>query len=54
LDNHQCTPLQPGAIARLQSKDYTDKYRAPGVTITLVGIEFSRDVVRLEAAAPVL
>jgi len=41
------------AIAQLQSKGYADKYRAPGVTITLVGIEFSRDarnLVRFEAA----
>jgi hypothetical protein len=41
------------AIAQLQSKGYADKYRAPGVTITLVGIAFSRDarnLVRFETA----
>jgi hypothetical protein len=41
------------AIAQLQSKCYADKYRATDVTITLVGIEFSRDarnLVRFETA----
>jgi hypothetical protein len=27
----------------LQLKGYADKYREPGVAITLVGIEFSRE-----------
>jgi hypothetical protein len=31
------------ALAQLQAKGYADKYREPGVTITLVGIEFSRE-----------
>jgi len=31
------------AIAQLQRKGYAEKYRAPGVTISLVGIEFSRE-----------
>ncbi|MEB3328423.1 MAG: ATP-binding protein [Candidatus Sericytochromatia bacterium] len=31
------------ALAQLQAKGYAQKYRAPGVTLTLVGIEFSRD-----------
>jgi len=41
------------AIAQLQAKGYADKYRATGITITLVGIEFSRDtrnLVRFETA----
>jgi hypothetical protein len=32
-----------GALAQLQAKAYADKYREPGVSITLVGIEFSRE-----------
>ncbi len=31
------------ALAQLQAKGYADKYREPGVSITLVGIEFSRE-----------
>jgi hypothetical protein len=31
------------ALAQLQLKGYADKYREPGVSITLVGIEFSRE-----------
>jgi hypothetical protein len=31
------------ALAQLQLKGYAEKYREPGVTITLVGIEFSRE-----------
>jgi hypothetical protein len=31
------------ALAQLQAKGYVDKYREPGVSITLVGIEFSRE-----------
>jgi hypothetical protein len=31
------------ALAQLQLKAYAEKYREPGVTITLVGIEFSRE-----------
>jgi hypothetical protein len=42
------------ALAQLQAKRYAEKYRAPGVTVTLVGVEFSRDqrnVVGFEVAA---
>jgi hypothetical protein len=41
------------ALERLQSKGYAEKYRQLGVTVTLVGIEFSREqrnVVGLEVA----
>ncbi|MEB3195944.1 MAG: AAA family ATPase [Candidatus Sericytochromatia bacterium] len=31
------------ALAQLQARGYAEKYRAPGVTVTLVGIEFSRE-----------
>ncbi|MEB3330798.1 MAG: AAA family ATPase, partial [Candidatus Sericytochromatia bacterium] len=31
------------ALAQLQAKGYAEKYRAPGVPVTLVGIEFSRE-----------
>jgi hypothetical protein len=31
------------ALAQLQARGYAEKYREPGVTITLVGVEFSRD-----------
>ncbi|MEB3221024.1 MAG: ATP-binding protein [Candidatus Sericytochromatia bacterium] len=31
------------ALAQLQAKGYAEKYREPGVTVTLVGIEFSRE-----------
>ena len=31
------------ALAQLQAKGYADKYKAPGVNITLIGIEFSRE-----------
>jgi hypothetical protein len=31
------------ALAQLQTRGYAEKYREPGVTITLVGIEFSRE-----------
>jgi hypothetical protein len=31
------------ALAQLQLKGYAEKYREPGVAITLVGIEFSRE-----------
>ncbi len=31
------------ALAQLQAKGYAEKYRAPGVTIALIGVEFSRD-----------
>jgi hypothetical protein len=31
------------ALEQLQSKGYAEKYRGPGVIITLIGIEFSRD-----------
>ena len=42
------------ALAQLQAKGYAEKYRAPGVTVTLVGVEFSREkrnVVGFEVAA---
>ncbi|MEB3221911.1 MAG: PD-(D/E)XK nuclease domain-containing protein, partial [Candidatus Sericytochromatia bacterium] len=42
------------ALAQLQAKGYAEKYREPGVTVTLVGIEFSREernVVAFEVAA---
>ncbi len=32
-----------GALAQLQLRGYADKYREPGIIITLVGIEFSRE-----------
>ncbi|MEB3204751.1 MAG: ATP-binding protein [Candidatus Sericytochromatia bacterium] len=41
------------ALAQLQAKGYADKYRQQGVTVTLVGIEFSsaqRNVVGFEVA----
>jgi hypothetical protein len=41
------------ALAQLQARGYADKYRAPGVTVTLVGVEFSREarnVVAFEVA----
>ncbi|MEB3222416.1 MAG: PD-(D/E)XK nuclease domain-containing protein, partial [Candidatus Sericytochromatia bacterium] len=41
------------ALAQLQAKGYAEKYREPGVTVTLVGIEFSREernVVAFEVA----
>ncbi|MEB3195812.1 MAG: PD-(D/E)XK nuclease domain-containing protein, partial [Candidatus Sericytochromatia bacterium] len=31
------------ALAQLQAKGYAEKYRAPGLPVTLVGIEFSRE-----------
>ncbi|MEB3197923.1 MAG: ATP-binding protein [Candidatus Sericytochromatia bacterium] len=31
------------ALAQLQARGYSEKYREPGVTVTLVGIEFSRE-----------
>jgi hypothetical protein len=31
------------ALVQLQSKGYAEKYRAPGVTVTLIGVEFSRE-----------
>jgi hypothetical protein len=31
------------ALAQLQARGYAEKYRAPGTTITLVGIDFSRE-----------
>ncbi len=31
------------ALAQLQARGYAEKYRAPGVTVTLVGVEFSRE-----------
>ncbi|MEB3327770.1 MAG: PD-(D/E)XK nuclease domain-containing protein, partial [Candidatus Sericytochromatia bacterium] len=31
------------ALAQLQAKGYAEKYKKPGVTVTLVGIDFSRD-----------
>ncbi len=43
-----------GALAQLQAKGYAEKYRAPGVTVTLVGVEFSRaqrNLVGFEVAA---
>ncbi|MYB38488.1 MAG: ATP-binding protein [Gammaproteobacteria bacterium] len=42
------------AMAQLQDRGYADKYRAPGVTVHLVGVEFSsesRNVVAFEHAA---
>ncbi len=42
------------ALAQLQAKGYAEKYRAPGVTVTLVGVEFSRaqrNLVGFEVAA---
>ncbi len=42
------------ALAQLQSRGYAEKHRAPGVTVTLVGVEFSkvaRNVVGFEVAA---
>ena len=42
------------ALAQLRAKGYAEKYRAPGVTVTLVGVEFSREqrnVVGFEVAA---
>ncbi len=42
------------AIEQLNERGYAEKYRAPGVGITLVGIEFSsekRNLVRFEVAA---
>jgi hypothetical protein len=40
-------------LAKLQVRGYAEKYREPGVTVTLVGVEFSREqrnVVGFEAA----
>jgi hypothetical protein len=31
------------ALAQLQARGYAEKYREPGVTVTLVGVEFSRE-----------
>jgi len=31
------------ALEQLQARGYAEKYRAPGVTVTLVGITFSRE-----------
>ncbi|MEB3221941.1 MAG: PD-(D/E)XK nuclease domain-containing protein, partial [Candidatus Sericytochromatia bacterium] len=31
------------ALAQLQARGYAEKYRTPGVPVTLVGIEFSRE-----------
>jgi hypothetical protein len=31
------------ALAQLQARGYADKYRTPGVTVTLIGVEFSRE-----------
>ncbi|MEB3198672.1 MAG: PD-(D/E)XK nuclease domain-containing protein, partial [Candidatus Sericytochromatia bacterium] len=42
------------ALSQLQAKGYAEKYREPGVTVTLVGIEFSREernIVAFEVAA---
>jgi hypothetical protein len=42
------------ALAQLQARGYAEKYREPGVTVTLVGVEFSREqrnVVGFEVAA---
>jgi hypothetical protein len=41
------------ALAQLQARGYAEKYRAPGVTVTLIGVEFSREarnVVAFEVA----
>ncbi|MEB3329564.1 MAG: hypothetical protein VKQ33_10065 [Candidatus Sericytochromatia bacterium] len=41
------------ALAQLQARGYAERYRAPGVTVTLVGIAFSRkarNVVGFEVA----
>jgi hypothetical protein len=41
------------ALAQLVTRGYAEKYRSPGVTVMLIGVEFSRDqrnVVALEAA----
>ena len=39
-------PAKPGAegraLTQLREKGYAEKYRAPGVTVTLVGIEFGK------------
>jgi hypothetical protein len=32
-----------GAIAQLEARGYAEKYRAPGVAVVLVGMEFSRE-----------
>ena len=31
------------ALAQLQARGYAEKYRQPGVSVTLIGIEFSRE-----------
>ncbi|MEB3299627.1 MAG: PD-(D/E)XK nuclease domain-containing protein, partial [Candidatus Sericytochromatia bacterium] len=31
------------ALVQLQARGYAEKYRAPGVTVTQIGIEFSRE-----------
>jgi hypothetical protein len=41
------------ALAQLQARGYAENYRAPGVTVTLIGVEFSREarnVVAFEVA----
>jgi hypothetical protein len=41
------------ALAQLQARGYAEKYRAPGLTVTLIGVEFSREarnVVAFEVA----
>jgi hypothetical protein len=37
------SPSLGNPLAQLQAKAYAEKYREPGVTATLVGIEFSRE-----------
>jgi hypothetical protein len=34
---------ESSALNQLQAKGYAEKYRAPGVRVTLVGIEFGRE-----------
>jgi hypothetical protein len=49
LDEFKVVELEPEgkALAQLKAKDYAAKYRAVGVPIHLVGIEFSRDTRRV-------
>ena len=45
------------AMAQLENRGYSDKYRAPAVDVHLIGVEFSsasRNVVRFEHAVPTL
>ena len=45
---------RPRALAQVQAERYAEKYRTPGVTVTQIGVEFSkvaRNVVGFEVAA---